>query len=424
MVEEAPTYLFLQTPKPQKGVFGQVCLNGSKSISNRVLIIYALADTHFELSNLSNSKDTCTLLRLLTQADAPILDAGDAGTTYRFLTAFLAFREGKQVLTGSARMLERPIAPLVDALKQLGAAIQYIGKEGYPPILINPPNEVCNTPVVNIPAHISSQFVSALLLVAPTLPQGICVRLEGQVVSQAYIQMSLDLMQAFGIEIAICKQRKQIYIPAQKYQARPWLVEADWSAASYYYSIMAFSPEGSKIFLKGIQLPSIQGDSVLAKLMEQFGVETQPEGEGCWLCKKTNHSLPNFFSYDFIQAPDIAQTLAVLCAGLNIPARLEGLQTLQIKETERITALHTELTRLGAVVQYDAQSLDILQGIPLPLTEPPSIRTYGDHRMAMAFAPLACILPAIRIENPNVVEKSYPDFWTDLELLGFKTNKK
>ena len=321
-------------------------------------------------------------------------------------------------------MLERPIAPLVDALQQLGAAIQYIGKEGYPPILINPPNQVCNTPVINIPAHISSQFVSALLLVAPTLPQGICVRLEGQVVSQAYIQMSLDLMQAFGIEIAICKQRKQIYIPAQKYQARPWLVEADWSAASYYYSIMALSPEGSKIFLKGIQLPSIQGDSVLAKLMEQFGVETQPEGEGCWLCKKNNQPLPEFFSYDFIQAPDIAQTLAVLCAGLNIPARLEGLQTLQIKETERITALHTELTRLGAVVQSDAQSLDILQGIPLPLTELPSIRTYGDHRMAMAFAPLACILPAIRIENPNVVEKSYPDFWTDLELLGFKTNKK
>ncbi len=402
--------------RPAAPLAGDILLNGSKSISNRLLMIYALCEQHFEIHNLSNANDTLTLLRLLTNETDFMLDAGDAGTTFRFMCAYLSFRPKKQVLTGSARMLERPIAGLVQALRQIGAQISYLRREGFAPLQMAEPLGILQNSVT-VAADISSQFISALLLIAPTLPQGLNLQLQGEPVSLSYIQMTLSLMAEFGIDYDWDRPNHTISIKSQKYVGRYYSVESDWSAASYYYAMAALSDE-AHLYLRGLNPLSVQGDAVVVKLMRSLGVETIWQEDGsAYLCRTDN--CVERFEYNFILCPDIAQTFAVLCAAMNIPAHLTGLQTLKIKETDRIEALKTELTKLGADVSTTENSLTIHKGIDTD-TSDVLISTYEDHRMAMAFAPLVLKLPNLYLEDKNVVKKSYPNFWNDLQTLGFQ----
>ena len=403
----------LTKPTPnQKSIKGTITLNGSKSISNRLLIMQALAADAFQLKGLSNAKDTVVLASLLNKIDEPLLDAGEAGTTYRFMTAYLAWMGNNQVLMGNKRMCERPIGVLVEALNSLGAQIQYVGKKGYPPLQMKGHCTGSWKRRVTIGAHVSSQFISALLLLAPVLPQGIELILEGKIISRPYIQMTLNLMEEFGI--VYLWHDDMIKIPPQEYVAKPFVVEADWSAASYYYSLVALAEEAS-VQLNGLYANSVQGDAVLVDLMQQFGVVTTYNEKGILLTKEKVEI--THFEYDFSDCPDIAQTLAVLCAALNVNARLTGLETLTIKETDRIAAIKTELEKMGAVVDTTADTLWIKKGIA-NFNEVPTIATYKDHRMAMAFAPLGLFFEKMIVENPKVVEKSYPDFWRDFAVLG------
>lgn len=395
-------------------------LNGSKSISNRVLLIQALSSKEVSIKNLSNAEDTRTMLRLLQNEQDSILDAGDAGTAYRFLTAYLATRPGKQFLTGSKRMLERPIAVLVDALRGLGAQIRYAGREGFPPLQIDRPNfdhEI--QPELHIQSTVSSQYISALLLIAPRLTKGLVLHLEGETVSEPYINMTLGLMKIFGAD---CKKLgNKIWVEPGNYEAANFEVESDWSAASYYYAFAALSEGKVNLKLSNLHKNSLQGDACIANIMRVFGVETEYFEDGSILIKKEQSLLPDFFECDFTHCPDIAQTLAVVVAGLGLSGRLTGLQTLVIKETDRIAALKTELEKLGAVVNISANSLEIAKGIPAEFdTKGITINTYNDHRMAMAFAPLVLRLGALKFDNREVVAKSYPKFWDDLALLGLK----
>lgn len=403
----------LTKPTPnQKSIKGTITLNGSKSISNRLLIMQALAADAFQLKGLSNAKDTVVLASLLNKVEEPLLDAGEAGTTYRFMTAYLAWMGKNQVLMGNKRMCERPIGVLVEALNSLGAQIQYVGKKGYPPLQMKAHCTGAWKRRVTIGAHVSSQFISALLLLAPVLPQGIELILEGKIISRPYIQMTLNLMEEFGI--VYLWHDDMIKIPPQDYVAKSFVVEADWSAASYYYSLVALAEEAS-VQLNGLYANSVQGDAVLVDLMQQFGVVTTYNEKGILLTKEKVEI--THFEYDFSDCPDIAQTLAVLCAALNVNARLTGLETLTIKETDRIAAIKTELEKMGAVVDTTADTLWIKKGIA-NFKKTPTIATYKDHRMAMAFAPLGLFFEKMIVENPNVVEKSYPDFWRDFEVLG------
>lgn len=405
-----------------KRLKGRISLAGSKSISNRVLIIRALSGQSFPIHRLANAKDTDLLSQLL-ESSGSVLDAGAAGTTFRFLTAFLATRQGEQTLTGTERMKQRPIGVLVDALRSLGARITYLEREGYPPLLIGPPDQFGAVAELSIGASTSSQYISALLMLAPTLPQGLRLRLEGQVVSRPYIEMTLGLMQYFGVQHSW--DDDVIHIPPQTYEARPFTVEADWSAASYYYSLAALSEEAD-LQLDGLFANSIQGDAVITSMYQQLGVETTFTETGIRLVKAAGPSeLPGLFEWDFLACPDVAQTLAVSCAGLGLHGLYSGLETLRIKETDRIAALQTELDKLGvslaALPPRFAKKQDrnyFMQEGQATWHEAPLFDTYEDHRMAMAFAPLA-LLGAIQIAEPEVVVKSYPDFWKDLQSLGF-----
>lgn len=402
-----------------RDIKGSISLNGSKSISNRLLIIEALCGEEFKIRNLSNAKDTETLFRLLRHPNEQIMDAGDAGTTYRFLTAFLALQEEEQMLTGSKRMLERPIAVLVEALKALGAKIDYVGKEGYPPLQIREGNfDKEEMPHINIPANVSSQYISALLLIAPSLPKGLRLQLEGQIVSAPYIEMTLELMAAFGIEYF--RAGNSFMIDPQVYQPHAYAVEADWSAASYFYAIAALFDGELELELDVLKSDSLQGDSVIAEIMQPLGVDTRFLEDGRILLRKNGKPLPEFFEYDFTACPDLAQTIAVLVAGLEISAKLTGLQTLRIKETDRIEAMKTELEKLGAKVDVGEDWMEIKKGIGTKVSAKTVIETYKDHRMAMAIAPLTLKLGKLKFDSKEVVNKSYPAFWTDLKKLGFK----
>jgi 3-phosphoshikimate 1-carboxyvinyltransferase len=402
-----------------KDIKTNISLNGSKSISNRLLIIEALCGEDFKISNLSNAADTVTLDRLLRHPNEQIMDAGDAGTTYRFLTAFLALQEEQQLLTGSKRMLERPIKILVEALKELGADIQYVGKEGYPPLQIGEGNFQGDTmPHLNIPAGVSSQYISALLLIAPVLPQGLRLQLEGEIVSAPYIEMTLELMEDFGVESF--RAGNSFMISPQSYVPKNYAVEADWSAASYYYSIAALAEGAVELELEVLKKDSLQGDAVIAEIMQDLGVETRYLEEGKVLVCKNGKSLPKRFDYDFTACPDLAQTIAALLAGLQIPAKLTGLQTLRIKETDRIAAMKAELEKLGAKVETGEDWMEIKKGIDGKIAPKTLIETYKDHRMAMAIAPLALKLGKLKFDHKKVVNKSYPAFWDDLKKLGFK----
>lgn len=414
---------YLEISFADQSIKGSVALDGSKSISNRALIIQALTSQPLPIHHLSTSDDTQALQRILRSREE-IYDTGAAGTTFRFLTAYLAASGISCTLTGSERMKQRPIGDLVSALQTLGADISYLGNEGYPPLKFEPA-ALDKTHELYIASHISSQFVSALLLIAPTLPRGLTLHLEGDMVSRSYIELTLQVMKTFGIQYQWSKNR--IYVPHQAYQGKEFTVESDWSAASYYYSIAALAAE-TDLLLTGLNRNSFQGDAVVAKLYEKFGIRTSYL-DGKIRLQKSGSQAPKQFKHNFIRCPDIAQTLAVTCAAQGTIGIFSGLQTLSIKETDRIDALRTELGKLGVdfykipykLVPFDTEEYYLVSGkvrFPMEISFP----TYEDHRMAMAFAPLAVLHP-ITVEEPEVVSKSYPDFWVDLERLGFLIRK-
>ncbi|MEL6923894.1 MAG: 3-phosphoshikimate 1-carboxyvinyltransferase [Bacteroidota bacterium] len=414
--------------KPNRNIEGTINLTTSKSLSNRALIIRALSGQKFPIEKLAASKDTSTLLKLLNAAntatdDVPVLDTGAAGTTYRFMTAYLALQSGTQVLTGSDRMKQRPIGALVEALNALGADIEYMENEGYPPLRIRSPKAI-QTNQLSISASTSSQFISALLMIAPTLSNGLELTLEGKIVSRSYIEMTLRLMEYFGVS----HQWKDnvITIRTQKYAGRPYTVEADWSAASYHYTLAAFADQ-LDLQINGLTDQRIQGDAILPEMGERFGIKTTFNEEGIHLSKSGAAPRP-LFEWDFILCPDIAQTLAVMCGGLGVQGLFTGLETLSIKETDRIKALQDELAKVqvwfSKLPPHFSKKSDkqfyMIEG--KAVVDNPTFPTYEDHRMAMAFAPLA-MLGTMHIEDPMVVVKSYPNFYEDLELLGFEVER-
>ncbi|NJN78273.1 MAG: 3-phosphoshikimate 1-carboxyvinyltransferase [Saprospiraceae bacterium] len=405
----------IKISKNNRTVQGRIDLAGSKSISNRALIIQALCAEKFPIYRIANAKDTETLQQLLA-SESDTLDAGPAGTTFRFMTAFLSLQQGTQTLTGSERMKQRPIGVLVEALKKLGANIEYLENDGYPPLKINAPNSLI-TNQLSIPASVSSQYISALLMIAPTLKNGLELTLTGKIVSRPYILMTLNLMAYFGIKYDWNGQI--ITIKSQEYQARPFTVEADWSAASYYYAVAAFANDDLHLQLDGLFAQSVQGDAVMAKISEHFGVQSTFNETGVLLTKVKNHQLSDF-KYNFLECPDIAQTLAVICGGLGVNGHFSGLETLKIKETDRVEALYQELKKVKVNFEEQADETCIVSG-KATFDNIPQFPTYEDHRMAMAFAPLA-MFHAVEIEEPKVVGKSYPDFWTDFGTLGMIFN--
>jgi 3-phosphoshikimate 1-carboxyvinyltransferase len=406
---------------PAGPLLGAIDLAGSKSIANRALIIRALSGEDFPIQRLANAKDT-QLLDALLRSDAGVLDAGAAGTTFRFLTAYLALQPGEQILTGTERMKQRPIGALVNALRALGARIDYLEQEGYPPLRIGAPGDLrAANPAISVPASTSSQFISALLMIAPVLPKGLRLTLAGKIVSRSYIDMTLNLMRYFG---ANCRWRgNTIEVDPQAYIARPFTVEADWSAASYFYALAAISAS-CDLRLNGLYENSVQGDAVLADMMRAFGVETTFEGEGVSL-RRLYSAPPTRFEYDFLLCPDLAQTLAAVCAAAGVPGYFSGLETLRIKETDRLAALQRELSKVGVSVIPLEENGDVRMRVEgkAKVENSPLFHTYEDHRMAMALATLA-ILGPIDVADPEVVEKSYPDFWSDLRRLGFSIEKK
>lgn len=397
---------------------GTIQLNGSKSISNRVLVINALCNNLIEIENLSNADDTVFMQQLL-QSDNTVLDAGAGGTTFRFLTAYLATQDGREVvLTGSERMQLRPIKILVDALQQLGADISYENKIGFPPLRIK--GKKLKGGKISLPADTSSQYITALLLIAPTLENGLELELIGTIVSVPYIKMTLKIMEYFGIETSFVDNK--IAVKSGNYQPKKYYVEADWSAATYFYSIAILS-EKAEIELIGLTNQQLQGDAIIAAIADSFGVETTWKENAIVLNKVRK---PDFDSYNFnfIECPDIAQTVITFCAASAIEMNCEGLQTLRIKETDRIAALDNELQKLRMAslneINTNQWKLNINNYTTHDTQLATSISTYDDHRMAMAFAPLCLKTKSILIEEPNVVSKSYPLFWEDLKKLGFK----
>ena len=400
-----------------------ISITGSKSESNRLLLLQALYP-NLQIENLSNADDVRVMKEGL-KARSGTIDIHHAGTAMRFLTAYFATRDGVEViLTGSSRMQERPIKVLVDALRHLGADITYLKNEGYPPLKIK--GKKLNRSEVSLPANISSQYISALLLVAPVMQEGLRLELLGKITSVPYIKMTLALLEEIGISCNF--SGNQIIVkPKESISTKTMTVESDWSSASYYYSIAALSEIGTHLELSSYKSDSLQGDRVLAQLYQHFGVETEIKGKSLHI-KKLAHSSraekgahTKHVQFQLADAPDIAQTIAVTCFGLGMGCHLTGLHTLKIKETDRLEALKTELAKLGARVHVSENHLEldpsekIINGI--------SIATYNDHRMAMAFAPLA-LRTDLFIEDAGVVSKSYPDFWDDLRQLNFQVQTK
>ena len=389
---------------------GKIQITGSKSESNRMLLLQALFP-QISLANVSNSDDTVAMKSGL-ESDSGLVDIGHAGTSMRFLTAYYSSLENQEkTLMGSPRMQERPIGILVDALRQLGADISYLKNEGYPPLLIK--GKRLTASEVRLSANISSQYITALMLIAPILPRGLCLHLEGKITSVPYIEMTLSLLRQIGVEVTFSGQRVQVF-PKNDIAQTTHDVESDWSSASYYFSMVALA-KGADIALSTYKQNSLQGDKVLMDIYEQLGVKSMIKNNTLYLQKQALGSKP--IQLDLSDAPDIAQTIAVACYGLGVACDLTGLHTLKIKETDRLVALQNELTKLGATIEITDKSLH-LQKRTNPIHPNVFIETYHDHRMAMAFAPLALLVP-IRIKDADVVTKSYPGFWEDLEQNGF-----
>ncbi|MVN20393.1 3-phosphoshikimate 1-carboxyvinyltransferase [Mucilaginibacter arboris] len=418
--------------KPEKAIKTEIRLTGSKSECNRALVIAALSERKVKVENLSEAADTITLAGVLegrsgsgergsgqepvplTPHLAPEINIGPAGTAMRFLTAFFTLQKQHQViLTGTERMKQRPIGILVDALRTLGAEISYEEKEGFPPIKITGGFEQ-KTAEINIKGDISSQYITALLLVASQLPLGLNLHIEGELTSRPYVEMTLSMLQQCGIRHQW--NGNVISIKNQPFQPATIYVEPDWSAASYWYAIAALCDE-AEIFLPGLTLYSLQGDSTITEIMANFGITSQFKDGGVWLRKEPKVVVRKIF--DFKTCPDLAQTVIVVCAALGHDASFTGLETLKIKETDRVKALQTELAKIGVELVEKGQVYK-LNCAKRSIPEKVFINTYEDHRMAMAFAPLALIIPEVEIEDFNVVEKSYPGFWDDLKKAGFK----
>lgn len=407
----------LQLDKPKEQLHACISLPGSKSISNRVLMIRALSGLAFELSNCSDSDDTLHLqkaLQLITEKNSGVIDIGHAGTDMRFLTAYLATREGSYELTGSDRMKKRPVKELVEVLKHLGADISYKDQEGYPPLLIR--GKTLQGGQAKIKGNISSQFITALLLIAPYLENGLELMIEGEVVSKPYIEMTVQTMRAFGAGVVWKENVISVRPVPYTYAATTYAIEGDWSAASYFYSLVALSPLHTRFILKGLFKESLQADAVCAIIYESFGVETQFENGQVWITKAAV-AQTELLAYDFIHCPDIAQTLACSCVALQRAFCFTGLQTLKVKETDRIVALKQELEKFGVKVSATDATLGS-EAACLAKDVMIRVATYNDHRMAMSFAPLALITGSLQVDDAEVVSKSYPQFWSDLEKTG------
>ena len=404
----------LQISHSEKNLKGDLQITGSKSESNRVLILQALYP-NLKLHNLSESDDSRVMQEALKKGSGTV-DIHHAGTAMRFLTAYFAVKEGNEVmLTGSDRMKERPVKLLVEALNSLGADITYPGKDGFPPLRIRGKKIIKNK--VKVKANISSQYISALMLVAASLPKGLEIELEGQVTSEPYIRMTLELLHIVGIEGKF--ERNLISIqPKEVLESKTVNIESDWSSASYFYSLAAIS-DRSEIKLSNYRKTSLQGDSCLKRIYEHFGVKTSFDGDSVIL-EKNPGKKPKRIVENLQDSPDIAQTIAVTCLALGIECELGGLHTLKIKETDRLVALKTEMEKFGAKVKITEDHLHLFPA--KELKKDISVATYNDHRMAMAFAPLALKIP-LKIEDAGVVSKSYPTFWEDMESLGFKMLK-
>lgn len=401
--------------KPTHPIMGRVELSASKSESNRALIIQHLC-SGVNIQNLSNAGDTQTLKHLLKELPH-IMDVGAAGTTMRFLTAVLAISNKDYVLTGSERMKERPIHILVDALGHMGAKIEYLQKEGYPPLKITGKPLMGGT--VKMQGDVSSQYLSALLLIAPVLTKGLVIEFTSELVSVPYLKMTIAMMQHFGAKVELTENK--VLVQPTGYQPSNFCIEADWSAASYWYEIVALSHSAS-IELVGLKKESLQGDSALVDVFRQFGVTTQFTSEGVRITKDVSLVTREPVSIDCESTPDLAQTYACTAAGLGMELTLTGLQTLRIKETDRINALQTELRKFG--IEADCPQPSSLSVAASSITNPKlPIKTYHDHRMAMAFAPLAMVTDSVAIENPSVVAKSYPGYWEHLQNVGFNDVK-
>lgn len=392
-------------PKKSK----QICLPASKSISNRVLIINALADSLLPIENLADCDDTNVMQQVLN-SDKNSFDIGHAGTAMRFLTAFLSRIVGRWELTGSDRMRQRPIAILVDALNQLGAKIEYAGEPGFPPLHIY--GSLLRGGKIEMPGNVSSQYVSALMMIAPYMAEGLEIKLTGKIVSATYIQMTLAIMQQFG---AIAHFTDNVIkIEATPYTPVHYRVESDWSAASYFYELMAVS-DLNEILLPGLLQESLQGDSRQTVIWEKLGVQTVFEESGVRLCR--NHNKTPHLDYDFVEMPDLVQSFAVACCLLEIPFCFSGIETLRIKETDRIEALIRELRKLGYFLFLTDNGKLTWDGTHC-CSSAPVITTYHDHRMAMAFTPAAIRIHRLTISDSPVVTKSFPHYWDEMEKLG------
>lgn len=411
-------------------IHATIQLPASKSISNRALIINALAKGKYTPQNLSDCDDTVVMVRALQAAVGDTIDIMAAGTAMRFLTAYLTVTPGSRILTGTERMQNRPIELLVNALRELGATIAYVEKEGYPPLHIT--GGTWNKGSICLPGHVSSQYISALLMIGPVLPEGLTITLEGNVISRPYIDLTLQLMRDFGAKSEWIDSNT-LFVSPQPYQSVPYFVESDWSAASYWYQMVALAPQESTIELPALFAQSYQGDSQVAQLFQALGVETtyhtpenrkeqgvapkEEKNSGITLTKKGK--AVERFEVNFINQPDLAQTFVVTCALLNIHFHFSGLQSLKIKETDRMAALIAEMKKLGYLITESEGSILSWEGERCPVATHCAIDTYEDHRMAMAFAPASLIVPHLIINEPHVVTKSYPNYWEDLTKAGF-----
>lgn len=404
---------------PEELMDANIALPLSKSISNRALIINALAGAEAPLEGVADCDDTRAMLAALADPQASVVNIGAAGTAMRFLTAYFAAQPGRAVtIDGSERMRKRPIGPLVEALRAIGADIRYAGTEGFPPLEIH--GRQLAGGAVSIDSGVSSQYISALLMIAPVTERGLTLTLEGEPVSTPYIRMTLGIMSAFGITGE--KDGNIISIPRGSY-VRPdsFTVEADWSAASYWYEIQALTCGWTA--LDGLTEHSLQGDSACIDLFKELGVESGFETSPCRASLEATPDLTPRFTADLSDTPDIAQTVAVTCSMLGVPFRITGLRSLRIKETDRIAALAAELLKVGVVLTIEGDDAIEWDGARRPIAEMPEFDTYDDHRMALAFAPVAVFIPGIVIKNAEVVSKSYPNYWNDLTSAGFRVEE-
>ena len=399
----------------EKKCVGEIKITGSKSETNRLLILKELFKK-ISLSNISNSDDS-NVMRKALNSDESIIDIGHAGTAMRFLTSFYAISDGREiVLTGSDRMKERPIKILVDALNELGANIKYTGNKGYPPLKIKGKN-ISGGEII-LPSNISSQYLTSLLLIGPRLKNGLKIKLSGQITSYPYVKLTLEFLKRIGVDLEI--KRDFIFVKnITDIKEKNIKIESDWSSASYFFSAVALS-RFSNLKLSFFSTDSLQGDSILVKLYKKLGVVSKIKNGNLLLSKNSKFQKPNFINLNLNDTPDLAQTIAVTCLGLKINCELNGLHTLKIKETDRLVALKNEISKFGASVKITNDSLHLIA--KKNLKHDVEIDTYNDHRMAMAFAPLA-LKNNLKIKNEQVVTKSYPAFWKDLQSIGFQVIK-